>query len=275
MNTNQFFSFGSMSLLARKELQENWRQIALSWAGIFGLLVIISLLVARGSHYNGIQPEYYSSRSIENFLGWITVVFLICGAYFAAFSFKRMATSPGALSTLMTPASQFEKFAIKWLIAVPVYILIFFLIAYVADWIRVYSSYWMFDIEVRPVNVTKILFRQTDIGFVNRLAYHSLFYFLAGQSFFLLGSIVWPKNSALKTFVCMIAICFIYVWIGIWFVSLLDISDGDTHLYYSGPEFLNDHRLLYVADAFAIIVAVINYWLTYRRFREAETINRW
>ncbi len=276
MNTNQFFSFGRMSLLARKELQENWRQIALSWAGIFGLLVIISLLVARGSHYNGIQPEYYSSRSIENFLGWITVVFLICGAYVAAYSFKRMATPPGALSTLMTPASQFEKFAIKWLIAVPVYILIFFLIAYVADWIRVYSSYWMFDIEVRPVNVTKILFHQTtDIGFVNRLAYHSLLYFLAGQSFFLLGSIVWPKNSALKTFVCMIAICFIYVWIGIWFVSLLDISDGDTHLYYSGPEFLNDHRLLYVADAFAIIVAVINYWLTYRRFREAETINRW
>ena len=65
---------------------------------------------------------------------------------------------PGALSTLMTPASQFEKFAIKWLIAVPVYILTFCLIAYVADWIRVYSSYWMFDIEVRPVNVTKILF---------------------------------------------------------------------------------------------------------------------
>ena len=275
MNTNQFFSFGRISLLARKELQENWRQIALSWAGIFGLLVIISLLVARGSHYNGIQPEYYSSRSIENFLGWITVVFLICGAYVAAYSFKRMATPPGALSTLMTPASQFEKFAIKWLIAVPVYILIFFFIAYVADWIRVYSSYWMFDIEVRPVNVTKILFRQTDIGFVNRLAYHSLFYFLAGQSFFLLGSIVWPKNSALKTFVCMIAICFIYVWIGIWFVSLLDISDGDTHLYYSGPEFLNDDRLLYVTDACAIIVAVINYWLTYRRFRESETINRW
>ncbi|HBN62386.1 MAG TPA: hypothetical protein DD424_00625 [Porphyromonadaceae bacterium] len=265
-----------MSLLVRKELQENWRQIALFWAGIFGLLVIISLLVARGSHHNGIQPECYSSWSIENFLGWITVVFLICGAYVAAYSFKRMATSPGALSTLMTPASQFEKFAIKWLIAVPVYILIFCLIAYVADWIRVYSSYWMFDIEVRPVNVTKILFHQTtDIGFVNRLAFHSLFYFLAGQSFFLLGSIVWPKNSALRTFVCMIAICFIYVWIGIWFVSLLDISDGDTHLYYSGPEFLNDDRLLYVADAFAIIVAVINYWLTYRRFREAETINRW
>lgn len=275
MDTNQFFSFDRMSLLVRKNIQENWRQIALSWAGIFGLLVIIALLVARASHYDGIQPEYYSSRSIANFLGWITAVFSICGIYVAACSFKRMATPPGALSTLMTPASQFEKFALKWLAAVPVYILVFFVIAYLADWIRVYASYWMFDIEVRPVNVTKILFHPTDMGLVKGIAWRSLLYFLAMQSFFLLGSIVWPKNSALKTFVCMIAIGFIYVWVGIWIASLSDMSDGDSHLYYGGPEFLNEDSVLYVVDVFTAIIAVINYWLTYRRFREAETISRW
>lgn len=275
MDTNQFFSFDRMSLLVRKNIQENWRQIALSWAGIFGLLVIIALLVARASHYDGIQPEYYSSRSIANFLGWITAVFSICGVYVASCSFKRMATPPGALSTLMTPASQFEKFALKWLAAVPVYILIFFVIAYLADWIRVYASYWMYDIEVRPVNVMKILFHPTDMGLFKGIAWRSLLYFLAVQSFFLLGSIVWPKNSALKTFVCMIAISFIYVWVGIWIASLLDMSDGDSHLYYGGPEFLNEDSVLYVVDVFTAIIAVINYWLTYRRFREAETISRW
>ncbi|MDE5962291.1 MAG: hypothetical protein K2H08_11345 [Duncaniella sp.] len=275
MDTNQFFSFDRMSLLVRKNIQENWRQIALSWAGIFGLLVIIALLVARASHYDGIQPEYYSSHSIANFLGWITAVFSICGVYVAACSFKRMATPPGALSTLMTPASQFEKFALKWLAAVPVYILVFFVIAYLADWIRVYASYWMYDIEVRPVNVTKILFHPTDMGLVKGIAWRSLLYFLAMQSFFLLGSIVWPKNSALKTFVCMIAIGFIYVWVGIWIASLSDMSDGDSHLYYGGPEFLNEDSVLYVVDVFTAIIAVINYWLTYRRFREAETIGRW
>lgn len=275
MDTNQFFSFDRMSLLVRKNIQENWRPIALSWAGIFGLLVIIALLVAKASHYDGIQPEYYSSRSIANFLGWITAVFLICGVYVAACSFKRMATPPGALSTLMTPASQFEKFALKWLAAVPVYILVFFVIAYLADWIRVYASYWMYDIEVRPVNVMKILFHPTDMGLFKGIAWRSLLYFLAMQSFFLLGSIVWPKNSALKTFVCMIAISFIYAWVGIWIASLLDMSDGDSHLYYGGPEFINEDSVLYVVDVFTAIIAVINYWLTYQRFREAETISRW
>lgn len=275
MNTNQFFSLDRMSLLVRKDIQENWRQIALSWTGVFCLLVIIGLLVAQASHYDGIQPEYFSTRCVENFLGWLTAAFLFGGVYCASCSFRRMSTPPGALSALMTPASQFEKFAVKWLAAVPAYLIVFFVCAYIADWIRVCGTYWFFDMEVRPVNVGKILFHSEDMSPVSGLAFHSLASYLAVQSFFMLGSIVWPKNSIVKTFVCMMAIGFVYFWVAIWIVSVMERGDGDMSYYYAGPEIINSDNIWYVIDAFTLLVALINFWLTYRRFREAEIINRW
>lgn len=273
---SQFFSFGRLTLLFQKKLAENWRTLLLSCAGLLAFLAVFGIIFANESYDEGLQPEFYSSHCAKLFTTFIIMVFFIAGAYVASISFGSMAGGAPTLGTLMAPASQFEKYLMRWLVAVPLFILLFFFFAFIADWIRVCYAELRFEIDVRPIPWLKLAFRPDDAGYFDGASDFVMMMFVCMQSFFFLGAIVWPKRSMVKTFVTVAAVSFIYFWVMFWIVETFK---PDSPCYYAVPairEELDDPRIITgLADILLAIVALFNYWLTYRRFREAEIINRW
>lgn len=273
---SQFFSFGRLTLLFQKKLAENWRTLLLSCAGLLAFLAVFGIIFANESYYEGIQQEYYSSHSAKTFTTFIVMVFFIAGAYVASISFGSMAGGAPTLATLMAPASQFEKYLMRWLVAVPLFILLFFFFAFIADWIRVCYAELRFEMDVRPIPWFKLAFRPDDAGYFDGASDFVMMMFVCMQSFFFLGAIVWPKRSMVKTFVTVAAVSFIYFWVIFLIVTTFEPSGA---CYYAGPSVdrdFDDPRIITgLADILLAIVALFNYWLTYRRFREAEIINRW
>lgn len=270
---SQFFTFSRLSLLARKNLVEDWRSILLSCAGLFGLLVLIGILVSHFCYDEYVQPENYSTFCNYRFFMWVLIIMFGVGAYVASIAFRTMKTAPAALSTLMVPASQFEKYALRWLVAVPLFLLLLFVAAYIADWIRVGYASAYYEMEVRPLPWGNILFDPEAAGYFKGFTSMGLLIYLCIQSFFLLGAIVWSRHSMLKTFVSCGVLIFLYVGFGAWIFTTFQ---NDGAYFYSGPEFFdNQDNMMTLIRIFLGLTTLLNYWLAYRRFRESEIINRW
>lgn len=274
---NQIFSPGRFSHIAKKKLTEEWRQLLLSLLALLGVMVLAGICASSRAYYDGIAPHWFSQRSFEFELILFTLILFVSGTYVASVSFSRMSTPAGALSTLMVPASQFEKFMLRWLVAVPLFMLVFFCIAVVADWCRVWYAAVHYGLETRAMPWFDAIFHTKDVGngyFNSDSGPFMASIFVMVQSFFLLGSIVWPKRSMLKTFVTGGLVTLAYIWFGAWIVSISE-SEGQ---FWVGPHiaWIYDADDAYcVMECVMLLVALFNYWLAFRRFRESEIINRW
>lgn len=276
MNRNRIFDFQRMKLLIRRDLRENWRQFLLNGAAMFGVLVLIGILVAVMKH----DAFQYYQNNIENWHGyissvevaWLTFAMFAWGAMVASSSFKALSTPPTALSLLILPASQSEKYIYRWLVAVPLFFVIFVVFAMLADLIRVGFMVSYYDIPARPVDWWTLFVHPREAGYFYGASFIVIAFFFAVQSFFLLGSVVWTRLAFVKTFVALMVMVMLYVWFGTWFYDLLEDPDK----WYAIPAIFDDEkRGPLLCGSFFTIVALFNYCLTFMRFRESDIINRW
>jgi len=274
MIKDTFFSLPRFMNLCRKEMVESWRSNVLRIVLLYGVMTVAMV-------WNGYFEYRGSYKSSEDPVwSFLLVAFIwglwVFGCLSASFTMEKMKTKTNRTSTLMTPATPFEKFFSRWFVFTVVFLVVFLITYKLADYTRVivYSLTYPEKDFIAPVDLSHVIGKGKD--------YYTLFrtglefgaviagYFFV-QSLFILGSTIWPKNSFLKTFASGTIIMIVYFLVG----ALMTKMMLDDKLYYSFPghEISNENMmvLLIVACAF---FTLFNWTLAYFRFKESEIINR-
>lgn len=284
MLKDTFFSPTRFICLCRKEMVENWKANLLRVVVLYGVMAII--LVWNGYfQYDNYQQSYffelYTKKGVDPAWGFTSFAFLWFlwgfGCLAASFSFENMKRKTTRLSTLMVPATNFEKYFSRWAIYTVVYLVVFLIAFKLADYTRV----WIYSLSYPKVDVISSYKLSSLVGenisessasrylFENPFAlWAALAFYLFTQSVFILGSTVWPKNAFLKTFAAVAVIVIIYILTGVGIAKSL-YEPGVSY-----PPLLDkDHTLMLIAWA-STILAIFNWVLGYFRFKESEIIHR-
>lgn len=248
------FNISRFALTLRKDLSDLRRGILSVAIGSLILIIIADtiLLIAYGQMY---------MSALTELLGSFNVFFILIGATaISSVAFKPLGQKASATSLLMLPASGSEKFLSRWLLAVPCPVALLIGVAYAGDELS--------SLIVRLVN--KVVHHDSFgwsryiSGTIDGLFFISVLLFL--QSFFFLGSLLWPRSSWCKSLISLTLLSVVYVVAVIFVVNLfLPASHMNISLTIIGRDEIVVSLL---------VLTVINYVISYFRFREADIINR-
>lgn len=277
---NTFFNLSRFTNLCRKNMVEDWRANLLRLLVLYGVMAVI--LVWYGyivyHNYKSYSIQYTKTDPVWEFVALAFLWFLFgFGALSASFTMENMKSKASRLSSLMIPATSFEKYFSRWLVSTVVFLFLFLIAFKLADYTRVIIYRFSYPkieaIEAFPLT-----------GWVDRTSVHYVFVFrkmhmlififalyLYVQSLFVLGSVIWPKNSFLKTFASGSIIAFLYFGT---IILLIDMFSDPT-LHYDTPLSLwTDAERSALFSVLAVLGALFNWVLGYFRFKESEIIQR-
>ena len=258
--TNKFSLPRTISLV-RKLLIENAKTNIMRLVVLFGSLILLAILIGYCQGYSrGYDGNF--DRAIPTEQVAFTGMFFILGSIYVSTAFNSMIHKTGRISMLSLPANSSEKFIAHYVVYVIMFLVAFFCAIWVADWSRYF--------------IMKIAYPECTI--ISTIKWHNIFNIdgsatialcLIYQSFFFLGSIVWPRYSYIKTFLALTILFLLFaITCGICTAVLLPPSN---HYNMSCiARFQPIHILWFVT----VTVCLINYMLTYMRLRETEVINR-
>ncbi len=259
--TNQTFDIARFGNCLKRDLMLNgrsWLLRGLMMLGVTTLLLIFATNIGMGAEYEkGIDMIHKGS---------CFVVMKFCGTVFCALGaslFMENMTSNGLrLNSLMSPASDLEKYLSRFLICIVGVTIAFVACFALADLLRV--AYYHIQYPAETVHYFGP-FAIQDLA-------ENIFYFWIGlfavQSTFVLGSTVWPKNSFLKTFGAIVVFMIVFII----------VSNNVYGLFLEpGHCFTTESTITNVTDAMKVAVFVwiaFCYITAYFRFKESEIINR-
>ncbi len=231
MNTvNQIFNWNRFTAALRKEVVENWRTIVFTILGIYLLLTVIMIL---GNIIDSISDNIVSS--LMNMVPQKTVFFMLAIALMvvASLSFRNLKSKNGRVALFTSPSSTLEKFLVNVLIYVIGSIVVFFACAQLADLTRIgiLSLVGADDLIVPgPINfLSAINDTVTGIGSIEPVAKGMNWIFwlslLATPGMYLLGSVLWPRLSLLKTFAASQILSIVVMIIAITLTNVLIPED--------------------------------------------------
>ena len=231
MNTvNQIFNWSRFTAALRKEVVENWRTIVFTILGIYLLLTVIMIL---GNIIDSISDNIVSS--LMNMVPQKTVFFMLAIALMvvASLSFRNLKSKNGRVALFTSPSSTLEKFLVNILIYVVGSIVVFFACAQLADLTRIgiLSLVGADDLIVPgPINfLSAINDTVTGIGSIEPVAKGMRWIFwlslLATPGMYLLGSVLWPRLSLLKTFAASQILSIVVMIIAITLTNVLIPED--------------------------------------------------
>ena len=231
MNTvNQIFNWSRFTAALRKEVVENWRTIVFTILGIYLLLTVIMIL---GNIIDSISDNIVSS--LMNMVPQKTVFFMLAIALMvvASLSFRNLKSKNGRVALFTSPSSTLEKFLVNVLIYVVGSIVVFFACAQLADLTRIgiLSLVGADDLIVPgPINfLSAINDTVTGIGSIEPVAKGMNWIFwlslLATPGMYLLGSVLWPRLSLLKTFAASQILSIVVMIIAITLTNVLIPED--------------------------------------------------
>lgn len=274
MIQDTFFSMPRFVNLCRKDMVENWKSNVLRIVMLYGIMVVVMIL-------NGCSEYSGSSVKTERDPTWIFLLLAFVwslwgfGCLSASFTMEKMKSKTSRLSTLMIPATPFEKYISRWLICTIVFLVVFLLTFKLADYTRVliFSLAYPDFKFIAPVDFSYL---------VGKGDYYTVFReprdfqaMLTGycflQSCFVLGSSIWPKNSFLKTFAAGVVIVIIYAMVSTLLAKMM-IPDN-IHSPFTGDE-ISEELIYGILIGVGIIFTLFNWVLAYFRFKESEIINR-
>lgn len=269
-----FFSFPRFVHICRKEMLEIWKRNILRILLMYGVMAIGVLW----NGYFSYSIIYKTDVKVDpgwSFSLWLFVCFLVIfGCISASFMMERMRNKTNITATLMTPATMFEKYFSRWLIYTLGFLLVYLICFKLADYTRVliYSVAYP-DIETIAVTPLSALIssKETYIGIFadSKEALLFLAFYLLSQSFFVLGSTIWPKASLLKTFAALIIISTIYGMVfGLGFK--LWLAENNNVVGFD----LSMESQYCILISFYAFFALFNWTLGYFRFKESEIIHR-
>ena len=279
MNTvNQTFDWSRFTAALRKELVENKRAILFTLLGTFGLLTIIMIL---GNLSTSTHDAVYESltycvpqKFVYMFLGLAIMIV-------ASLAFRKLTSKTGRIEMFTSPSSMLEKFLVNALVYVIGYIVAFFICAQLADLTRI-AVLWFFKDEYLivpgPINFLNLIPDAVDgFGFGSAaeipgepskwMTINLIIGLLAGPGLFLLGSIVWPRLSLLKTFAAVYGLETI---LGITFM----IVAINLNMESVGWWVINHLEQIMIAMTIFTVFQLILYWgLSWYLFKRKDVIS--
>ena len=273
MIKDTFFSLPRFMNLCRKEMVESWRSNVLRIVLLYGVMTVAMV-------WNGYFEYRGNYSATDPAWSFLLVTFMwglwVFGCLSASFMMEKMKTKTSRTSTLMTPATPFEKFFSRWFVFTVVFLVVFLITYKLADYTRVivYSLTYPEKDFIAPVDLSHLVGKGKDYYTLCRtgLEFGAVIagYFFV-QSLFILGSTIWPKNSFLKTFASGTTIVIVYFLVGALMTKIL----LNNNLYYSfpGSEISNENMMILLIVA-CTFFTLFNWTLAYFRFKESEIINR-
>lgn len=249
------FNLSRFALTIRKEVSDSRRALLTFAVGSIAFIFIADTVLL-------IANAHTRMETLTDILGSFNVFFLLVAASFAASAaFRAFGKKATAASALMLPALEMEKFLSRWMLAVPCALLVLIVGAYAGDVLSALVARIVFSIGDRGTfGWNPYVSESMDIPiFISSLLFL--------QSYFFLGSLLWPRFSWCKSLIFLIlflTLCVSVVMAVIF--SFRFSSDMRMQLNIIGREEL---------IASMLVLTVINYITSFFRFREVEIINRW
>ncbi|MBD5345612.1 MAG: hypothetical protein HDR92_00575 [Bacteroides sp.] len=233
-------------LSLNKYLADNRRHFLLCLAGLAALSVFMGVV--------------YSINDVERpQLILLSTFFYLCifACIRASLMFSSMKSARGRISTIMSPASTWNKFAARWTVNVPLTILALIGAFWLTENVRVMS--WPLFHDGHTTEWFAMTYRPGWSLGVALIATGAL----AIQSFFCFGAIAWPRMSALKS----VLVQWIYAFILGTVVSTVDFE----YFFSINSQLVN--QLLHAGVYVNIVITLVFWGLTYMRFNESEVVD--
>ena len=271
MNTvSQTFNWNRFVTALKKEVVENSRTLLFSIIAIYGILALIMIIGNITLGANTSRPETMLRYNI---------VFMVYGfgsIIVASLAFRGLKDKKGRTEFLTSPSSTLEKYLVNVLIYVVGFIVVFPICAQLADLTRILVLWPWSDGDVpEPINFLNtfhnVAHQQEWWKYDSKVILEIILWLgvLASPALYLLGSVLWPKLSFLKTFAAVYVIeivIFILAMIGISIFS--DMPTAEKWLNGLGQ---NTVMLWYTAF---IAIQLIVYWpLSWYLFKRKDVVS--
>jgi hypothetical protein len=254
--TNDFFDSKRFFCYLSKLWTEQRRTLLISAAILLGILFVIELWSCVTSYSSVYYPDDGSkaSDSAKNVISiWGTLLLYAGSCISATRFFTDGQQKAGRIHVLTLPVSMFENWLARTLLFVVSYLVVFHIIFYGLEIVRFLlfaPALPKVDIEIASPIIWIVRASDMRINILITTAWT-----VFAISFFMLGSLVFPRKPLLGTTIS----AFILVLIG-----------GLLSLFFAMP----GEYSFYFVSAWIGILGVMNLWLSYRRLCELEVIDR-
>ncbi len=289
---NQVLSLRRLGIFLKKYLIENKKNIILSCLSIIGLPILLIVLYTYTTGIYNINFKFIDP-AWDYELRVFSIMLTIWAFLFGSKVYAILANKNRRIEYLTSPASNLEKFLTTFIIYIIGFTSLAIISFFIADWLRVLIVP-LYAPEAHPACIPlKFILtfgnynpnspNYQDINGVLDNNGFLLFTIwitttLTGQAFFTLGSSVWPKNPVVKSLCASIVITSILI---ILYILGMKIIMGDSHGFILRPYFssllknIGQTGFIWLKYGIDAVILIYTYWLSYLRFKEIETINRW
>ncbi len=272
MIKDTFFSSSRFMNLCRKDMVENWKTNLIRIVMLYGVMTLLFIANGYFSYRKGTPgTDPLVSFSLNSLLFFLFAF----GILLASTTMDKMKTKTSRLSVLMTPVTPFENFFSRWIIYTLVYPIVLLIVFMLADYTRVLVCNLIFsDATIIPASLKYIFVSSGPYQiFKNDMIMRQVFlnYFMF-QSFFVLGSTIWPRNSFIKTLLAGMVITFSYSLVAMltiylmWGNLIIHVSDGTV----LEPTM---HTFLQLSTVITVFFTLFNWVMAYYRFKESDIIH--
>ena len=265
MKNNEFFEWSRFTAYFKKLFIERWHTNLMRSVILFaGLLVAIMWTsIQTYSSYSNEEIVKYNikisstdpQRSVEEII--FNVAIVILGCFVASRFLHDSRRKSERIGVLTTPVSTFESWLTRWVMQVPMFLVVFFACFYAADLIRVAVFAPIYSkLPITLFSLCEKYETATDII--------DFFIFYGGcVSFYLLGGVFFPRRAVLASSVVLFFLIWYYAFV---FMSFSSVFTG-----LFGGEFAVRNTLFRI---FFIVLILFSWWLSYRRLKELEIVDR-
>lgn len=254
------FSLGRLGALLKTDFAIRRRAYALHVIIVIGTMCLVGIIISSivGS---GTPGDSYDQGSVGMVMvcGILTFVYLMVTASMA---FNDLNSPARRARTLMLPASTLERFAARALPAILIPPVLCAAGYFIGDMVRISITHYIFkaDAIYHPMFVFKTLAMLP--ASVNILVMSCIG---VNQICYLLGAVVWPRLSFLKTYA-------LFQVIGAVIAPILMIITA-TGWYHVPVMDVNDTIL--TANILLMVMSVVLIVTAYYRYKEIEIVQRW
>ena len=255
---NNIFSWSRFALVYRKEVAEKWKTCLLAFIVVYGFLTFLFIWFGWFFYENiEVFEDINNRRSVSEFpfmtISIMTIAALLLSTILGSFTFRKLRNKQGRIADITLPASQFEKFLVRWINVVVVFNLALIVVYIFADATRYLFLRLMFP-EITSIDFVSVCKIFEVVAPIKQTLFWISFYFLQ-QALYILGSALMPSYSYLKTYI-------IELVIGIAFLIMVSFQ------YEIFPRIGG----LYPYTNVLIVLTIVLWVLAYYRYKKTQVV---
>lgn len=252
---DSFFS-GNFWITVKKDIIENRKSLLFRVGGIWGICISIGAFLG-----------YYALGGSYGELMSFSFLFLLLGCVIASISFSNLINKDKRIASILVPDTSFDKFLIRWLAVVPLLCCVAIAGFYLLELSRIAVFKLSYDADMVAhsgsyCNVLNLweAFGPKNTSMDGSLRGTFIMSYFFSQSFYILGAVLWPKLSFLKTFAAL--------WVLQTLFSIVVFSIDRINLAVN----FDTNMFLWCVTGFEFVVTIVIYWLAYLRFRGTQVV---